>query len=242
MSIPRLNYAPRSQNQRVKGFDLSGEEQQSPFKAEALTSMLEKEVLIRAAYRQIFNEQQMLMANRLPVLESQLKNNQITVQDFIRGLLLSDTFMLRNVNVNNNYRIVEMCIQRVLGREVYSEQEKIAWSIVIATKGMQGFVDELLNSEEYLENFGLSIVPFQRRRVLPQQAEGALPIARMPRYDAQHRDRLRELGYFKYVPAAPWVAPAWLSLLGKLITFGGAGVLVIGALAIALAAFEIISL
>lgn len=53
-----------------------------------------------------------------------------------------------------------MCIQRLLGREAYSEQEKIAWSIVIATKGLPGFIDALLNSQEYLENFGYDTVSF----------------------------------------------------------------------------------
>jgi hypothetical protein len=53
----------------------------------------------------------------------------------------------------------------VLGRDVYSEREKIAWSIVVATKGIAGFVDQLLNSDEYLNNFGYNTVPYQRRRV-----------------------------------------------------------------------------
>lgn len=29
-----------------------------------------------------------------------------------------------------------MCIQRVLGRDVYNDREKLAWSIVLATKGL----------------------------------------------------------------------------------------------------------
>jgi phycobilisome rod-core linker protein len=50
--------------------------------------------------------------------------------------------------VNNNYRFVEMCIQRVLGREVYDPKEKLAWSIVLATKGIKGFIDSLLGVSE----------------------------------------------------------------------------------------------
>jgi phycobilisome rod-core linker protein len=244
MTIPRIDYAPRSQNQRVEGFEVPGDEQLQTFSTDDLSSSLEIELVIRAAYRQIFNEQQMLTANRLPVLESQLRNKQITVQDFIRGLLLSETFRLRNVDVNSNYRIAEMCIQRVLGRDVYSEQEKISWSIVIATKGMSTFVDELLNSEEYLENFGLNTVPYQRRRILPQRPEGQTPIARMPRYDEQHRDRLIAQGYFVNNPRVekPWVAPVWVSTVAKVITYSGATALILLTVAVALAAFEVISL
>lgn len=41
-----------------------------------------------------------------------------------------------------------MCIQRVLGRDIYSEREKLAWSIIIASKGLEAFVDSLLDSDE----------------------------------------------------------------------------------------------
>ncbi|OKH19768.1 phycobilisome rod-core linker polypeptide [[Limnothrix rosea] IAM M-220] len=244
MAIPRLSYAPRSQNQRVEGFEVPGDEQLQVFSAENLSSNLEIELVIRAAYQQIFNEQQMLSVNRKRELESQLKNRQITVRDFVRGLLLSDTFRQRNVDVNNNYRLVQMTVQRVLGREVYSEQEKIAWSIVIATKGFQGFVDELLESDEYFASFGLDTVPYQKRRILPQQSQGDLPTARMPRYGNDHRDRLIAQGYFSNKPLeeAPWVAPAWVTLVGKTIVFSGAAALIALTVATALAAFELISL
>ena len=46
----------------------------------------------------------------------------------------------------------------------------------MATKGLQGFIDALLDSEEYLTNFGYNTVPYQRRRVLPGRAEGERPI------------------------------------------------------------------
>jgi phycobilisome rod-core linker protein len=245
MAIPLLDYTPRSQNHRVAGFEIPGEENSGIFCTESSLYSLEIESLIQAAYRQIFNEQQMLSFNRKKVLESQLKNGQITVRDFIRALILSDSFRYRNVDVNNNYRLSQMCVQRILGRDVYNEQEKMSWSIVIATKGFGGFVDDLLNSDEYLDNFGVDTVPYQRRRILPQRIQGDLPIARMPRYGADHRDQLIAMGYFD--PSAgvgyqPWKGPKWVSLFGKVVTYGGAGVLALGLLAIALAAFEIISL
>ena len=147
------------------------------------------DVLIEAAYRQIFFHA--FASDREPFLESQLRNGQITVRDFIRGLLLSDTYKKSFYNLNSNYRFVEHCVQRVLGRDIYSEREKLAWSIVVATKGVQGFVDELLDSEEYLENFGYDTIPYQRRRVLPGRAEGELPFnIKTPRYNEYHRAQL----------------------------------------------------
>jgi phycobilisome rod-core linker protein len=172
MALPLLSYTPTSQNQRVVGFEVAGDEQPRIYKTHDLLSPLEMDALIQAAYRQVFNEQQMLASNRQTALESQLRNGQITVKEFIRGLATSEPFVTRNFQVNNNYRFAEMCIQRLLGRQVYNEQEKLAWSIVIGTKGLNGFIDDLLNSSEYQENFGDDTVPYQRRRILPQRNQG----------------------------------------------------------------------
>ena len=190
VAIPLLDYAPSSQNQRVAGFEQPGEEQPRVYSAEYMITSEEINEVIWAAYYQIFHEQQMLASNRQLFLESQLLAGQITVQSFIRGLLLSDSFRRLNYDCNNNYRFVELCIQRVLGRNIYDEREKLAWSIVLATKGLQGFVDELLNTEEYLDNFGDHTVPYQRRRILPQRTQGELPFARMARYGTDYRDNL----------------------------------------------------
>jgi phycobilisome rod-core linker protein len=110
------------------------------------------------------------------------------VRDFIRGLLLSQTYKNSFYDKNSNYRFVEQCVQRVLGRDVYNEKEKIAWSIVVATKGREGFIDELLNSQEYLENFGYDTVPYQRRRVLASREQGETPFnIQSPRYNEYYR-------------------------------------------------------
>lgn len=197
MTIPLLQYSPSSQNQRVKSFEIPGDENPPVYTMEGTPSIPEVNELIWAAYRQIFNEQQILRSNRQLTLESQLKHNSISVRDFIRGLLLSETFRLRNYDTNNNYRFVEMCIQRVLGRNVYGKQETMAWSIILGTKGRQGFIDALLNSEEYESNFGDYTVPYHRRRVIAQHSMGELPFSQFPRYDQYYRQQLENLGYFQ---------------------------------------------
>ncbi len=186
MALPLLNYAPKSQNARVEGYVVPGDEQPTIYTTENILSPGDMDNLIEAAYRQIFFHA--FRWDREPFLESQLRNGQITVRDFIRGLLLSNTFITSFYEKNSNYRFVEQCVQRVLGRDVYSEQEKIAWSIVVATKGYGGFFDELLNSDEYLENFGYDTVPFQRRRNLPGRDQGERPFnIQSPRYDSYYR-------------------------------------------------------
>jgi phycobilisome rod-core linker protein len=190
MTIPSFNYIPSSQNQRVKGFEVSGDEAPRIYTTADRLSSVEMDLLIQAAYRQIFHEQQMIKHNRQIVLESQFRNRQITVRDFIRSLVLSDSFRRLNYDANNNYRFVEMCIQRVLGRSVYNNQEKLSWSIVLATKGLIGFIDTLLNTEEYIDQFGNDTVPYQRRRILPQRLQGDITFAHMARYGTDYRDQL----------------------------------------------------
>ncbi len=197
MTIPLLEYKPSCQNSRVNGYEVGSDEQARVFSTDNLLSSSQVDTLIGVAYRQIFFHA--FAADREKFLESQLRNGQITVRDFIRGLCLSNTFTNSFYNLNSNYRFVEHCVQKILGRDVYSDAEKIAWSIVIGTKGRAGFINDLLNSDEYLENFGDNIVPFQRRRVLPSGASELPFNIKSPRYNEYHRNKL---GF----PKASWQA------------------------------------
>lgn len=189
MAIPLLEYSPSSQNQRVAGYEVPGDEQPRIFSTENLLSSTDMDNLIEAAYRQIFFHA--FAADRERFLESQLRSGQITVRDFIRGLLLSDTYKRSFYNLNNNYRFVEQTVQRVLGRDVFDNREKLAWSVVVATKGLKGFIDELLDTDEYLEAFGYDTIPYQRRRVLPGRTAGELPFnIKSPRYNEYYRGKL----------------------------------------------------
>ena len=234
MSLPLLVYPPQSQNQRVAGFEVPGDEHSRIFTTDNLLCATDMDILILAAYRQICNEQQMLASHRHRFLESQLRAGQITVRDFIRGLATSGSFRDLVYDNNNNYRFVQICIQRILGRNVYNDREKMAWSIVLATKGLQGFIDALLNSEEYQVNFGDNIVPYQRRRILPQHSNGELPFSQMARYDEYHLAQIPKQS-FKGVKGASRIdyilwdwqktPPQALVQVGKGMIFCGVGVI-----------------
>nr|YP_010195703.1 phycobilisome rod-core linker polypeptide [Crassiphycus birdiae]UAD83100.1 phycobilisome rod-core linker polypeptide [Crassiphycus birdiae] len=202
MSIPLLNYSFSTQNQRVDGFEyLPGEEQPKIYTTDDVPAAIEMDEIIWAAYRQIFSEHQILSITTQPFLESQLRFNQIKVKDFIKGLLVSESFYTFNYNANNNYRFVEMCIQRVLGRDVYNQREKLAFSIIIASKGLKTFFNILLDSDEYIENFGDNTVPYQRRRVIAQRSKGEVPFnLKTPRMG---KDFLAKQG----MPQLLWAGP-----------------------------------
>jgi phycobilisome rod-core linker protein len=192
MALPLLDYPLSSQNHRVSGFEVPGDEQPRIYTTDHLLTGSEINEVIWAAYRQIFNEQQILASHRQTALESQLRSGQITTREFIRGLLLSDSFRRLVYETNNNYRFVELCVQRGLGREVYDRRETFSWSIVLATAGLKGLIDQLLNSEEYQTQFGDHTVPYQRRRILPQRSQGDRPFARMARYDSYYLKQVQQ--------------------------------------------------
>ncbi|MEN9206702.1 MAG: phycobilisome rod-core linker polypeptide [Gloeomargarita sp. GMQP_bins_120] len=184
MTLPLLAYRPTTQNHRVRDFGPAEINEDSPriYRLEDVSTPDEMDALIWAAYRQIFSEHLILQSCRQVTLESQLKNRAITVRDFIRGLAQSDPFYRLVVAANNNYRLVDICLRRILGRAAYNRDEEIAWSIRIATRGFRGFVNELIDSDEYTETFGDNVVPYQRRRM-----QGRPFNLVTPRYDGNYR-------------------------------------------------------
>ncbi|MDX1977391.1 MAG: phycobilisome rod-core linker polypeptide [Pseudanabaenaceae cyanobacterium bins.68] len=184
MTLPLLAYKPSSQNQRVPGYEVGNDDTPTLYRAEDLTDANSQAELIWAAYRQVFSEHLIVENNRQPFLESQFKNRQISVRDLVRGLGKSEAFYRLVVESNSNYRIVEICLKRFLGRAPYNQMEEIAWSIVIAQKGIGGLIDALLDGEEYLTNFGENTVPYQRRRMKERPFNLVTP-----RYGDYWRDR-----------------------------------------------------
>ena len=185
--LPLLNVTPKTQNQRVAGYDVPDEDDPQIYRLSDAKSVDEVDALIWAAYRQIFGEHLILESYRQPFLESQLRNRQISVSEMIRGLGKSDVYRELVGETNSNYRLVDITFKRFLGRSSYGKDEQIAQSIVIATKGLHGFIDTVIDGDEYRQAFGSDIVPYQRRRM-----EGRPFNLSNPRYSDFWRNRLLE--------------------------------------------------
>ncbi len=185
MALPLLEYRQTTQNQRVSSFGKADQNEDTPYiyRVEDVGSPIEMRSLIWAAYRQVFSEHETLKFNRQITLETRLANGSITVRDFIRELAKTERFYNVVVSVNDNYRLVEICLKRFLGRAPYNEAEKIAWSIKIGTLGFHGFVDALVDSDEYTQAFGDYTVPYQRKRM-----EGRPFNLVTPRYGEDYRE------------------------------------------------------
>jgi len=174
-AIPLLDYKPSSQNARVAPIGQSIVDERPPAYTSTFRDAEDIEEAIFAGYNQIFGLHYYLEDYKQPFLESQYRSGNITAKDFIVGLVTSGAFLTENFYPNNNYRFVQKVVQRVLGRDTYSEFEKIAWSIVIATKGVKAFVEELVNGDEYQSVFGDKTIPYQRDRVLAGRSFGETP-------------------------------------------------------------------
>ena len=194
MGIPLLEHPLSTQNSRVT--DLAGDN--STIQTQNIGSVAAGgdgvrttvDELIERAYRQIYFHA--MSCDRDPNLESQLRSNNITVRDFIRGLLLSERFQQGYYQCSSNYRMVDQVVGRVLGRPVHGDAERRSWAVLIGEKGFTRFVDEILESNEYMESFGYDRVPQQRSRILPGKSIGELPIyQKYPRYGIDWRDSLQ---------------------------------------------------
>ena len=197
MALPLLATRPITQNARVNNFAIGSDEAPRP--------QVTVDEQIEQAYRQIFFHA--FKVDREPMLEMQLRNGDISVREFVRGLLLSRKFREGFYRCNSNYRVVEQVVGRVLGREVHGDQERIAWSIVIANKGLEGLVDALLDSPEYLENFGATPCPFS--------AHGSWPAMPGPRCPSTRRRLATTLTGVMPAPAAPPPAPSPVAALSS---------------------------
>jgi phycobilisome rod-core linker protein len=186
VALPLLKYAPTTQNSRVAPLRVGSDEDPKAVSMDKAMDREDQNFVIEAAYRQIFFHA--FRVDRDRTLESQLRDGQITVRDFIRSLCLSDTFTRSFYNLNSNYRVARHLVEKLLGRPTFGKAEEIAWSAVLMTRGVRGMVDDILNSQEYLENFGYDTVPYHRNRVVGGRDLGETPFnITSPRYDAYYR-------------------------------------------------------
>jgi len=189
VALPLLKYAPITQNARVDPLRVGSDEDPKAASMDKAMDREDQNFVIEAAYRQIFFHA--FKVDRDRTLESQLRDGQITVRDFIRSLCLSDTFNRSFYTLNSNYKVARHLVEKLLGRKTHGKAEEIAWSAVLMTRGVKGMVDDILDSEEYLEAFGYDTVPYHRNRVVGSRDLGETPFnITSPRYDAYYRNIL----------------------------------------------------
>nr|WCH56133.1 phycobilisome linker polypeptide [Calliblepharis sp.] len=126
-------------------------------------SIEEKNQVIHACYRQIF-ERDISKAYSLAFvdLESQVKNGQLSIKEFVRLLGKSSVYQQQFFDSFVNSRSVELAFRHFLGRGLSSLEEFQQYFSILSNRGLDGLIDALVNSSEYADYFAEETVPYLR--------------------------------------------------------------------------------
>ncbi len=126
-------------------------------------SILEKQDVVKAAYRQVF-ERDITRAYSLNLsdLESKVKNGEISMKEFIRRLCKSPLYRKNFFEPYINSRALELAFRHILGRAPSSREEVQSYFSVVSSGGLSALVDALVDSREYADYFGEETVPYLR--------------------------------------------------------------------------------
>jgi phycobilisome core-membrane linker protein len=123
-------------------------------------SAVEKNDVIKAAYRQVF-ERDITRAYSLSVsdLESKVKNGEISMKEFIRRLCKSPLYRKNFFDRYINSRALELAFRHILGRAPSSREEVRNYFSIVSSGGLAALVDALVDSKEYGDYFGKKPCP-----------------------------------------------------------------------------------
>ncbi len=126
-------------------------------------SALEKNSVIKAAYRQIF-ERDITKAYSLSnsYLEVNVKNGDISMKEFVRRLAKSPLYRKQFFEPFINSRALELAFRHILGRGPSSREEVQKYFSIVSSGGLSALVDALVDSQEYADYFGEETVPYIR--------------------------------------------------------------------------------
>jgi phycobilisome core-membrane linker protein len=126
-------------------------------------SASEKNEIVRAAYRQVF-ERDITRAYSLSVseLDSKVKNGEISMKEFVRRLGQSPLYRKLFHDGFVNSRVVELGAKHFLGRGLSSPEEFTRYFDILSSKGLAGMVSAMVDSQEYSDYFGEETVPYIR--------------------------------------------------------------------------------
>lgn len=127
------------------------------------------QTVVRAAYRQIFERDinPYIIKNQFSALESKLGNGDITVKEFITNLGCSELYTREFYAPYPNTKVIELGTKHFLGRAPLNQAEIRRYNQILASQGLRGFIQTMVGSVEYLENFAEDTVPYRRFPTLP---------------------------------------------------------------------------
>ncbi|MEN9208193.1 MAG: phycobilisome linker polypeptide [Gloeomargarita sp. GMQP_bins_120] len=125
-------------------------------------SPADTDLVIRAVYRYVLGNDYLMTSERLTDAESQLRNGNITVREFVRAVAKSELYKQKFFYPNSNNRFIELNYKHLLGRAPY-DQSEIAYHLdLYHRRGYDAEIDSYIDSPEYAANFGEYMVPAYR--------------------------------------------------------------------------------
>ncbi len=131
----------------------------------------EAESMVNAIYKQILSNAYVMESERQQVCESQFKQGEISVIEFIRRVAKSDLYRTRFFENGPRNRFIELNFKHFLGRAPENLAEVAAHSAILDSEGYEAEIDSYLDSDEYTQAFGESVVPYYRG----YKTEGSTP-------------------------------------------------------------------
>jgi phycobilisome core-membrane linker protein len=126
-------------------------------------SAAEKTEIVKAAYRQVFERDiTRAYSQSISYLESQVKNGDISMKEFIRRLAKSPLYRQQFYEPFINSRALELAFRHVLGRGPSSREEVQKYFSIVSSGGLPALIDALVDSQEYADYFGEETVPYIR--------------------------------------------------------------------------------
>ncbi|GBO52806.1 phycobilisome rod linker polypeptide-like [Pseudanabaena sp. lw0831] len=120
------------------------------------------DLVIRAAYRQVLGNAYVMESERLIVAESQLKQGNLSVREFVRQIALSEQYRARFFEPCPRMRLIELNFKHLLGRAPESAEEMADHAQLLDRGGFEMEINNYIDSDEYHDAFGEDTVPYYR--------------------------------------------------------------------------------
>lgn len=137
-------------------------EETEPLELTAGSTEEDRDVIIRAVYRQILGNAYVMESERALVPESQFKRGELSVREFVRAVAKSAVYSSRFFETCPRYRFIELNFKHLLGRAPDGLEEMRAHSTILDTQGFEAEIDSYLDSDEYQNAYGENFVPYYR--------------------------------------------------------------------------------
>ncbi|NEP16601.1 MAG: photosystem I reaction center subunit XII [Leptolyngbya sp. SIO4C1] len=125
-------------------------------------SATELDTIIQAVYRQVLGNAYVMESERLATPESQFKQGDLSVREFVRRVGKSDLYRSRFFEGCPRYRYTELNFRHFLGRAPSGYGEMKQHSDILDSEGFEADIDSYVDSDEYQNNFGEDLVPYIR--------------------------------------------------------------------------------